>query len=107
MSAARPRAEGGIALMTHASSPSTGWRPAPDVVARQMPGGAVLVHLRRNQIFELNETGGRIWALMVEGRSSADIISVLTSEFAVTPADAERELLALADRLAEAGLVQR
>jgi len=39
-------------------------KPAPEVLARRLPGGAVLVHMRTNRIFELNETGARIWELL-------------------------------------------
>ena len=38
-------------------------RPSPGVVARDMGGSAVLVHLESNRIFELNATGARVWSL--------------------------------------------
>ena len=40
----------------------------PDVMARPIDDAFVLVHLKTDQIFELNGTGGRIWTLITEGQ---------------------------------------
>ena len=42
-------------------------KPVPHALARRMPGGTVLVNLESNRIFELNETGARVWELLGEG----------------------------------------
>ena len=91
--------------MTHAISLSDPLTPAPGVVAREMPDGAVLVHLGTNRIFELNTTGSRIWALVSEGRSGAEVARQLASEYDVDPDMAAGEVRALLARLTEAGLV--
>ncbi len=80
-------------------------RPAAQVLARQLPGGAVLVHLATNQIFELNETSARVWALLTGGLSAEAIVERLGEEFDVEPAQASREVGALLARLREAGLI--
>lgn len=92
--------------MTHVHSSNTFLTPAPDVVARQLPDGAVLVHLGTNAIFELNPTGSRIWALLADGRTSAGIVDALCAEYDVDPAAAARDVDDLIVRLTAAGLVQ-
>lgn len=91
--------------MTHATPHSNPLSPARDVVFREMPDGAVLVHLGTNAIFELNATGSRVWMLLSEGRSRPEITARLTAEFDVTTATAEAEVASLLGRLADAGLV--
>jgi hypothetical protein len=91
--------------MTHVIPLSSRVNPAPGVVAREMPDGAVLVHLGSNRIFELNVTGSRIWTLIESGRTGEEIVRDLTAEFDVDADAASREVAALTARLAEAGLV--
>lgn len=65
----------------------------------------MLVHLRTNQIFELNETGVRVWELIGQGDSLESIEQTLQGEFAV---DAERvhdEVGRLVGELVRQGLV--
>jgi hypothetical protein len=78
----------------------------PDVVARHMADGAVLVHLGTNRIFELNSTGSRIWALIVEGATASGIADILAREFDIDADAAAREVRALTERLAQEGLLQ-
>ena len=80
-------------------------RPSAQVLARQLPGGAVLVHLATNQIFELNETSARVWELLTGGLSPEAIVARLGEDFDVEPAQASREVGALLARLQEAGLI--
>jgi hypothetical protein len=54
---------------------------SPGVVAREMDGVAVLIHLASNRIFELNGPGARIWALVGEGCTRDQIVSRLGAEF--------------------------
>jgi len=77
----------------------------PDVVARQLPDGAVLVHLPSSRIFELNVTGARIWALIVDGLTGEAIVSRLVEEFDIDRQRAEEEVLPLLEELAREGLL--
>lgn len=81
------------------------YKPAPQVLARRMPGGAVLVHLDSNRIFELNETGSRVWDLVIEGIDRAGVIEQLVAEFDVDVDRAVRELDALLNALLREGLL--
>lgn len=80
-------------------------KPAPDVLARRMPGGAVLVHLPSNRIFELNETGARVWELLSEGVEGDALIERLGSEFAVDRVRLRADVDAVLDRLGREGLL--
>jgi len=59
-------------------------RPNPGVVARDMGGSAVLVHLESNRIFELNVTGARVWSLLEQGLQRDEICARLQQEFQVS-----------------------
>jgi len=62
------------------------WRPDPDVVTRRLGDEVVLIHLRTNQIYELNRTAARIWELISAGATCPQIEQRLEEEFDV-PAD--------------------
>lgn len=66
-------------------------RPSPDVVYRRLGDTAVLVHLGTNEIFELNDSGARLWELLGEGHGLDDAIQTLVREFDVDEATARRE----------------
>jgi hypothetical protein len=80
-------------------------KPAPDVLARRLPGGAVLVHMRTNRIFELNETGARIWELLHEGLDQQGLLTRLLEEFDVDADRAAAEVEAVLGQLGREGLV--
>ncbi len=84
---------------------STRVRQSPDVVSSRLGDAGVLVHLRTNRIFEVNATGLRIWELIGEGRTLAEIQEVLQGEFDVEPERLRQECLALVTELAREGLV--
>jgi len=64
------------------------WQKSARVVQAEMaPGEAALLHLGTGQYHALNEVGTRIWTLIAEPRTLAEICAVLCVEYAV---DAER-----------------
>jgi hypothetical protein len=66
---------------------------------------SVLVHVPSGQIFELNETGTRIWELLAGGSGPGTIPDQLVTEFAVTPLEATTASRRLIAELAAAGLL--
>jgi hypothetical protein len=80
-------------------------RPRQGVVARDMNGSAVLVHLDTNRIYELNATGARIWSLLEQGFDRARITSQLREEFADSSGEIEKEVEDLLANLASEGLI--
>jgi hypothetical protein len=56
-------------------------RPAADVIARRLGESAVLIRLNTNRIYELNDTGARIWELLSEGATRQQVVEALGAEF--------------------------
>jgi len=69
-------------------------------------GEAVILGLRDGVYYGLDSVGARIWALLAEPRSVAELVTTIVDEFDVTPERCERDLLALLDDLAARGLVR-
>jgi hypothetical protein len=80
-------------------------RPSEHVVSSRLGDVGLLVHLKTNQIFELNTTGVRIWELIGEGLELEQIVGVLGSEFAVDLEQARREVTDLVSALTREGLL--
>jgi hypothetical protein len=80
-------------------------RASPDVVHRRIEDESVLVHLKTNKIYALNETGSRLWELLLEGRDSESIKHELQKEYDAEPEDIAREVDGLLASLAAEELV--
>jgi hypothetical protein len=93
-------------MMKHALSPAGTVQPSPDVVARRLGDGGVVVHLPSNQIFELNDTGMRIWELLVEGLSDDAMSIALAAEFDIDREICLLEVRRLTGELHAAGLIR-
>ena len=84
---------------------STPLRVHPDVIARRVGDGAVLVHVTSGRVFELNSTGIRVWELLTDGRNRAAIIASIEDEFAADAATVAADVEALIDELTKRGLL--
>jgi hypothetical protein len=80
-------------------------RPNPNVIARAMQPGGVLVHLGDNVIYELNATGMAIWTFAGEGLAPPEIAGRLTEQFDITREHAEAAIDTLFLDLQERGLL--
>jgi hypothetical protein len=81
-------------------------RPSPDVISRRLDRAGVLVHLPTNRIFELNETGIRLWELIKDEDDTRRIVSRLAEEFDVEVERADRDVRALLHWFQQEGLVE-
>ena len=82
-------------------NPSSPIVPAPGVVSKPVGDAIVLVHVASNRIFELNESGARVWALVEGGASRDEICRRLRDEFgpdAKLDADVDELLATLASQ---------
>jgi hypothetical protein len=76
-----------------------------EVMLQEVGGEGVLLDLRSERYFGLDEVGTRIWRL-VEGDGRLQVVHAqLLDEYDVEPARLEHDLRELIGRLAEAGLV--
>jgi hypothetical protein len=80
-------------------------RPNPEVIAKRLEHTSVLVHLATNKIFELNETGTRVWELLGHDLDINTIIRHLIDEFEVEEMRAADEVKNLLAQLKTAGLL--
>jgi hypothetical protein len=92
-----------VALVTHHNSLRP--RPNPDVIAKRLEDTTVLVHIPTSRIFELNETGTRVWAMIGEGLDADRIVQQLVDDFDVEKARAADEVKDLLERLRNEGLI--
>ena len=79
---------------------------AQSVVGRSLGASSVLVNLTTNEIFELNETGGRIWDLLATPRSARELAEQLNQEFEIEATAAEAAVVTLLGQLEAQGLVR-
>jgi hypothetical protein len=78
----------------------------PNVLARGVGAETVILDLESGTYFGLDPVGARIWQLLSEGQSLADICAAIQSEYDVGAADAEKDLVTLVDELVAQGLVR-
>jgi hypothetical protein len=80
-------------------------RVHPDVVSQRLGDSGVLVNVQTGRMFELNNTGIRVWELISSGCSGDEMVRRLTEEFTANEADVRAETAALVDDLVREGLL--
>lgn len=81
-------------------------KASKDQVSCDLLGEAAILDLKSGQYFGLNPIGSRIWELIQEPKSVAEILSSLLSEYDVEAARCESDLLGLLDEMERKGLVE-
>ena len=88
-------------------TPNHRLQPDANVVcAKVSDEETVLLHLKTEQYYTLNETGTRIWDLFAEGTSLADMAAAIEEVYDVSWEEAMWHVLALLEALKQEGLVQ-
>jgi hypothetical protein len=77
------------------------------VIAKRLDQTTVLVDISSSHIFELNETGTRVWEMLGDGLDPDNIVQQLVREFEVTAHQAADEVNGLITRLRAAGLLTK
>lgn len=79
----------------------------PDhVITRAVGGSTVILDVNSGRSFTLDAVGSRVWTLLAETGSAQQTRDALLAEFAVEPADLERDLEALIVQLADGRLIE-
>ena len=83
---------------------------AENLVTRQIADETVIVPVGSsagdlNAIFTLNPIGTKIWEMLGTDATNDSIVQSICEEFAVTPEEAEKDLLEFQDSLHAAGLI--
>lgn len=106
MSVGTVAAESSITKNDRPGADRTRFRVNADVVAQQMGGDFVLVHLRTNQICELTDASARTWELLASGLDKASVVAALEREFDVDPSRVRAELDSFISALTEFALIE-
>ncbi len=69
------------------------------VMARRVGEETVILDLASGTYFGLDPVGARIWQLLSEGKTLAEICVVMLAEYDVSSEDIERDVLSLAEEL--------
>jgi hypothetical protein len=77
-----------------------------DVIFRELDGEAVILNLATGMYFGLDEIGTRLWALVTESGTLRHAVDVMAREYEVERPTLEGDVLELAGRLMDKGLVQ-
>lgn len=89
--------------MDSSVTPSSSIRPHPDVVWRDVDGEVVILNVVTGQYFGLDAVGSQVWILLQSaGQDGLDLqalSALVTQQFEVDAATAERDLAALVEDL--------
>jgi|RhiMethySRZTD1v2_1073278.scaffolds.fasta_scaffold1778164_2 hypothetical protein len=77
----------------------TPFTPPSDLIARRVGDTMVLIRLNTNRIYELNATGARIWELLKDGMTRAQVVETLSTEFDASRNEIQSAVDALLDSL--------
>ncbi|MFH1904698.1 MAG: PqqD family protein [bacterium] len=75
------------------------------VAWRDLDGEAVILDLKTDTYFSLDEIGTQIWNRMIEKSEIKDIVSLITREYDVPAKEAERDAKELISSLKKTGLI--
>ena len=78
----------------------------PGVMFRDLDGEAVVLALESGRYFGLNETGTRMWLLLIEHGRVEPVFHALQQEYEVAGERLEQELTEFVSTLASQGLVR-
>ena len=79
---------------------------ARDQVSAEVEGEVVILNLADEVYYGLDEVGARVWSLLAEPRTVAELRDSIVADFEVDAATAERDLLDLLREMAERRLVE-
>jgi len=78
---------------------------SPDVLFQEVQGDSVLLDMNSGVYFGLDRVGTRMWQLMNETKSLTAVVEKVVSEFDVSPDRCTEDVIVLARKLAEQGLI--
>ena len=79
---------------------------ATEQIASDLAGQEIILNLKSGVYYGLNSVGTRIWNLLQQPRSVREIRDALVARYDVDRERAENDLIALLQKLIDAGLVQ-
>lgn len=92
-------------MKDNAVTPATTVVARPEHVSRSVGDEAVIL-ADRGMYFGLNPVGARVWGLIQEPRTVAEVCETIMAEYEVDRSACERDVLELVTRLSEERLVE-
>ena len=77
-----------------------------ELVSSDLDGETVMMSVKNGKYYGMDAIGSRIWALIKQPRSVADVCNILLEEFDVRREQCERDVLDFLNNLAEDKLVR-
>jgi hypothetical protein len=77
-----------------------------DQISSDLVDEAVVLHLKSGIYFGLNDVGARVWSLIQQPKSVADLREALLAEYEVAPDVCDRDLMQLLQDLKAADLIE-
>lgn len=78
----------------------------PSLTTAELDGQVVMLNVDTSRYYGLNTVGTRIWELLAQPQTIAQLCRTLQTEFDVSPEQCEREVMALAQKMLDENLVQ-
>jgi hypothetical protein len=78
----------------------------PDAAYRLYDGEGVIVQAETMMVRVVNPTGSRVWELLDGATTVGQVVQTICEEYEVAREEAEKDVLAFLDELAENGLVR-
>ncbi|OKH32261.1 coenzyme PQQ biosynthesis protein PqqD [[Phormidium ambiguum] IAM M-71] len=76
-----------------------------DVLIRELDGESVILNLKSERYFGLDEVGTRMWEVLSTSETIADAYQTLLSEYDVVPEQLQSDLDNLLEQLIQNGLI--
>jgi hypothetical protein len=87
-------------------SPSSIVSAGKNQISADLAGEAVILNLETGMYYGLAQVGARIWGLLAEPTRAVDIRDAILQEYDVEFRRCERDVIALLEQLADAGLIE-
>lgn len=84
---------------------STTFTRHPDLVCTDMDGDTVMMSIERGEYFGIGGVGPKVWALLAQPASIAQLTEAICDEYEVDPSTCEVDLQMFLDELLKRGLV--
>lgn len=79
---------------------------SPEQVSGDLDGKVVLLSIENGEYYNMNEVGSRIWALLENPMTVAELVGHLTDEFEISAEVCQQEALAFLEQLNKDKLLQ-
>jgi len=86
-------------------APTDQFAAHPSVLCRELSGETVLLNLESGVYYGLDAVGTRVWQLLLQGRTIADICDTLIDDYDVAPEVLRGDVVRLVGELRERGIV--